>query len=63
MADFLDPRRTMILAECRRRGLKVEPVGQAFRVSGPGICLLVADVLSRTPADLRPYLPQKQLSD
>jgi len=53
----------MILAECRRRGLKVEPVGQAFRVSGPGICLLVADVLSRTPADLRPYLPQKQLSD
>jgi hypothetical protein len=48
------------LPECRRC---IEQIGEGYRLSGPGVSVLLADIADATPADLTPHMPRKQLSD
>ncbi|MCL4759091.1 MAG: hypothetical protein KJZ96_12180 [Rhodocyclaceae bacterium] len=45
---------------CERRGIKVEPFGQGFRLRGAGCDILVADLTAVTPADLLPTPDARQ---
>ena len=61
---YEDPRkqrqRETVINECRRRGLKLAQVGLAWRISGPGVSLLCADLGDLSPDSLAPYQPRKQ---
>jgi len=45
-------KRKMIVAECRRRGIKIEQFGKAVRLLGHGVDVIVADLSWVNVADL-----------
>lgn len=50
--------RTRRVAEIQRlaaeRGIKIERQGQAWRLTGPGVSILAADLSNLSPVDLAP---------
>ena len=57
--DRKQQQRELILAERVRRGIKVEPRGNAFALTSPGVDLLVADLAMLDTEALAPYQPRK----
>ncbi len=58
MAASLKSRKLdLIMNEITARGLKVTKVGVAYRVTGPGVCVLTSDLAYLTVDALKPYFP------
>jgi len=57
--DRKQQQRETIRAECLKRGIKVEPRGIAFALSGFGVDLIVADLAMLDAEALKPYQPRK----
>ncbi|WP_407280119.1 hypothetical protein U5817_06690 [Aromatoleum evansii] len=54
-ANQQEQKRQYVLAECKRRGIRVTPTGKtAFRLVGAGVDLLVADLAFVDAASLAP---------
>ena len=60
---YEDPRkqrqRETVINECRRRGLKLAQTGLAWRITGVGVSLLVADLANLDTQSLTSYQPRK----
>ena len=58
-----DPRKQLqrdtIKAECARRSITIAQVGNAYQLSGPGVDLMVADLILLGVNDIEPYQPRK----
>ena len=50
----LSMKRRMAMAEIQRRGLNVIQQGEAWRIYGPGVDLLICDLSVLDPASLTP---------
>jgi hypothetical protein len=57
--DIRAEKRQAILRECQKRNIRVEQIGEGYRLIGPGVSLMTIDPANLTPADLNPYLPRK----
>lgn len=51
-----DDKRAALLAECQRRGIRVEPAGSGFLLRGGGVDMHVARLEDVTIANLKPAL-------
>jgi len=49
----LERRRANVRRECEKRGIRVEPVGKAWRLRGPGVDLVVVDLAEVRTVELR----------
>jgi len=60
---YEDPRRQkqrdVMRDECRRRGLKLVQTGLAWRITGVGVDMSVADLAMLDAEALAPYQPRK----
>jgi hypothetical protein len=63
MQDRKQVQRDQVKQECARRGLKLAPAGLAWRITGPGVSLLCADLSDVSIDSLAPYMPRKQKAD
>ncbi len=58
-----DPRkqrqREAVKLACASRGIKIERREQCFRLTGPGVSVLCADIADLSETDLTPYQPRK----
>ena len=52
-------RREWITLECERRSIRIERRTQSFRLSGPGVSVLVHDLADLNDTDLTPFLPRE----
>ena len=61
---YEDPRkqiqRDVILAECARRGIRLEQKGQAYLLTGPGVYVLAADLALLSETDLHAFVPRTE---
>lgn len=51
--------RDVILAECTKRGIKVEQRERSYLLQGVGVHVLAADLADLDSKDLVPYTPRK----
>lgn len=59
--DRRQAQRETIKAEASRRGIKIERREQCFRLTGPGVSVLCADLGDLSETDLQPYQPRKHV--
>lgn len=60
MQDRKQIQRDAIMAECEARHIRVEHVGQAYRLTAPGVSLLVSDLANLDVKDIAPFVPQTE---
>ncbi len=49
----IERRRANVRRECEKRGIKVEQLGKAWRLRGPGVNLVVSDLAEVRMVELR----------
>lgn len=53
-AQYQQRRRDRVLAAAAARGIRVEPLGSGWRLVGPGVDLVCADLAALSPEVLKP---------